>query len=131
MQNPCRYCGERYFTGHRCKSFQKYKCMEVEEVSEDDDDEEEEPEDKMGQKHIPEQELQVFSLQSMVGITTTRTMRLRGKLGDTDVVVLIDSGASCSFISKHLVDQLWLAVVPTIEFGVAIGDGRVLAGSGM
>lgn len=104
MQNPCRYCGERYFTGHRCKSFQKYKCMEVEEVSEDDDDEEEEPEDKMGQKHIPEQELQVFSLQSMVGITTKRTMRLRGKLGDTDVVVLIDSGASCSFIAKHLVD---------------------------
>lgn len=130
IQNPCRYCGERYFTGHRYKSFQKYKCMEVEEVSEDDEDEEDEQEDKLAQKCIPEQELQVLSLKSMVGITTKRTMRMRGKIGETEMVVLVDSGASCSFIAKHLVDKLGLLVAPTVEFGVAIGDGRVLAGNG-
>lgn len=129
IQNPCRYCQERYFTGHRCKSFQKYKCIEVEEYSKDDEDEEDEQEEKLTQKLNLKPELQVLSLQSMVGITTERTMRLRGKLGETNVVVLIDSGAFWSFIAKHLVDQLGLAVVPTIEFGVAIGDGRVLAGN--
>lgn len=46
------------------------------------------------------------------------------------MVVLVDSGASCSFIAKHLVDKLGLLVAPTVEFGVAIGDGRVLAGNG-
>lgn len=130
IQNPCRYCGERYFTGHRYKSFQKYKCMEVEEVSEDDEDEEDEQEDKLAQKCIPEQELQVLSLKSMVGITTKRTMRMRGKIGETEMVVLVDSGASCSFIAKYLVDKLGLLVASTVEFGVAIGDGRVLAGNG-
>ena len=42
IQNPCRHCGERYFTGHRWKSFQRYKCLEVEEESEDAEDSEEE-----------------------------------------------------------------------------------------
>lgn len=58
-------------------------------------------------------------------------MRIIGRLGDTEVVVLIDSGASCSFIAKRLATQMGLAVVPTDEFGVAIGDGRVISGQGM
>lgn len=37
------------------------------------------------------QELQVLSLQSMVGLTTKRTLRIIGRLGNTEVVVLIDS----------------------------------------
>lgn len=46
------------------------------------------------------------------------------------MVVLVDSGASCCFIAKHLVDKLGLLVAPIVEFGVAIGDGRVLVGNG-
>lgn len=130
FQNPCRYCGERYFTGHRCKSFQKYKCLEVEEGSEVDEDEEGEPEEKTAQTNGPELELQVLSLQSMVGLTTKRTLKIIGIIGDMEVVVLIDSGASCNFIGKKLVDQLGLPVVTTQEFGVAIGDGQIIKGSG-
>ncbi|XP_013615599.1 PREDICTED: uncharacterized protein LOC106321935, partial [Brassica oleracea var. oleracea] len=128
IQNPCRHCGERFFSGHKCKVFQKYKCLEVEEESERDEEldrgseEEEEPQ--------KQQELQVLSLKSMVGITTKKTLRIRGYIGDAEVVVLIDSGASCNFIATRLVHKLGLQVTPTQEFGVAIGDGRVLTSSG-
>ena len=128
IQNPCRHCGERFFSGHKCKVFQKYKCLEVEEESERDEEldrgseEEEEPQ--------KQQELQVLSLKSMVGITTKKTLRIRGYIGDAEVVVLIDSGASCNFIATRLVQKLGLLVTPTQEFGVAIGDGRVLTSSG-
>lgn len=65
-----------------------------------------------------------------MGITTTKTLRIRGYIGDAEVVVLIDSGASCNFIATRLVQKLGLPVSPTQEFGVAIGDGRVLTSSG-
>lgn len=45
-------------------------------------------------------------------------------------MVLIDSGASCNFIATRLVEELGLTVSPTQDFGVAIGDGRVLSSSG-
>lgn len=76
------------------------------------------------------QELQVLSLRSMVGITTKKTLRIRGYIGDAEVVVLIDSGASCNFIATLLVQKLGLPVTPTPEFGVTIGDGRVINSSG-
>ncbi|XP_013594601.1 PREDICTED: uncharacterized protein LOC106321497 [Brassica oleracea var. oleracea] len=128
IQNPCRYCGERYFTGHRCKAFQRYKCLEVEEeleeAEESEEDREENPEAQA------KQELQVMSLQSMAGLTTKRTMRIKGHISGEEVVVLIDSGASCSFIATRVVEKLGLPVVPTQEFGVAIGDGRIMTSSG-
>lgn len=65
----------------------------------------------------------------MVGLTPKQTMKLIGIIDNTEVVVLIDSGASCKFIAKKLVDQLGLAVEPTQEFGVSIGNGRVITGS--
>lgn len=128
IHNPCRHCGERFFSGQKCKVFQKYKCLEIEEESERDEEldggseEEEEPQ--------KQQELQVLSLMSMVGITTKKTLRIRGYIGDAEVVVLIDSGASCYFIATQLLQKLGLPVTPIQEFGVAIRDGRVLTSSG-
>lgn len=46
------------------------------------------------------------------------------------MVVLIDSGASCSFIATRVVEKLGLPVVATTDFGVAIGDGRIMTSSG-
>lgn len=102
----------------------------MEEGSEVDEDKEVEPEEKVAQTNAPELDLQVLSLQSMVGLTTKRTLKIIGVIGDMEVVVLIDSGASCNFSGKKLVDQLGLAVETTQEFGVAIGDGQIIKRSG-
>ena len=107
VQNPCRHCGERFFAGHRCKAFRKFKCLDVEEESEPEEDEEEELEETTSQQSQQNHELQVLSLQSMVGITSKKTLKVIGKIGNEKVVVLIDSGASCNFIAKRLVQTLW------------------------
>lgn len=130
VQNPCRHCGERFYAGHRCKAFQKFKCMDVEEESDPEEEPEEEQEETKGQQTQQNQELQVLSLQSMVGITSKKTLKVIGQIGSEKVVVLIDSGASCNFIAKKFVEEKGLPVQPTQEFGVSIGDGRVLSGQG-
>lgn len=131
IQNPCRHCGERYFAGHRCKAYQRYRCMDVEEGSESEgNEEEEETESPQKQQNQPVQELQVLSLQSMVGISTKRTLKVLGQIKNENVVVLIDSGSSCNFFGRNMVHALGLPVHQTNEFGVSIGDGRVLTGQG-
>lgn len=126
VQNPCRHCGERFFAGHRCKAFQRFICMDVEEESEQEEDEEEESEGPLGQQNQNHQELQVLSLWSMVGITSKRNLKVLGQIRNENVVVLINSGASCNFIGKAVMQALGLPVQSTQEFGVSI----VLQGQG-
>jgi hypothetical protein len=56
------------------------------------------------------------------------TMKLEGKLSNVAVEVLIDSGASHSFISPDLATALGLAITPTDVKRIKLGDGhRVLS----
>ncbi|XP_056863923.1 uncharacterized protein LOC130511101 [Raphanus sativus] len=130
VQNPCRHCGERFFAGHRCKAFQRYRKLELEDSDAKEDDELSEDEKSVEQNGVQEQELHVLSLNSLVGITTKKTMKMKDLIGDKEVVVLIDSGASCNFISTKLVEEMKLPVVETVGFGVAVGNGEVISGSG-
>ena len=46
-----------------------------------------------------------LSLNSVVGLTSPGTMKVRGKLNGVDVVVLIDCGATHNFIADKLVNS--------------------------
>lgn len=41
---------ERFFAGHHCKAFQKFRCLDVEEESEQEEDEEGDLEETRGQQ---------------------------------------------------------------------------------
>lgn len=60
---------------------------------------------------------------SMAGISSPRTMRLKGVTRGSTITVLIDSGASHYFISASLVPLLQLRLDKTTKFGVQLGDG--------
>ena len=47
-----------------------------------------------------------LSLNSVVGLTTPGTMKLRGLIKGTEVTILIDCGATHNFIGTKLVDEL-------------------------
>ena len=63
------------------------------------------------------------SMFALGGITGPRTMKLRGRITELKVVVMVDSGASHCFINQIAIDKLGLHVTSTGKFGVRLGDG--------
>ncbi|KAK8938724.1 hypothetical protein KSP39_PZI011094 [Platanthera zijinensis] len=61
---------------------------------------------------------------SVGGITGPRTMKIRGRLQDRDIILMINSGASHNFISDDLARELALPFKPSPAFTVCLGDGR-------
>lgn len=128
MMNPCRHYGERFFSGRRCKT-QIFKCLKVEEEDEQEGIELEGKEHHEGQNENQEvQELVKLSLQSIVGLTAERSIKMKGKIGGTEVIVLIDSGATSNFISTELAGAIGLPITETGGFGVSVGNGQIIAG---
>ncbi|XP_024026844.1 uncharacterized protein LOC112093161 [Morus notabilis] len=78
-----------------------------------------------------EEELVELSLNSVVGLTAPKTMKLQGQVGGCEVIILIDSGATHNFIACDLVKGLGLAVDRTGGYGVVIGTGLSVKGEGI
>lgn len=72
-----------------------------------------------------------LSINTVVGISSPHTIKLRGSVNGEDVVVLIDSGATHNFISESLVQKLGLTVSTTQGFGVMAGAGVTVRGKGI
>lgn len=71
------------------------------------------------------------SLNSVVGLTTLKMMKLKGTIGEQEVVVLIDSGATHNFISLDLVSKMRIPIVKIGTYGVTMGAGAVVRGEGL
>ncbi|GKG09428.1 putative mitochondrial protein, partial [Tanacetum coccineum] len=90
-------------------------------MDEEDEDVEENVENKEGSPiHLDSVEV---SLNSLLGFTSSRAMKIRGILGGVVVTVLIDSGATHNFLSKVLVARLGLCVFGNNSVGVMLGNG--------
>lgn len=71
------------------------------------------------EKGLPKtSELAELSLNLVVGLSSPKTMKLRGSLQKEDVIVFIDSGASHNFVSLQLVNKLGLNTEETRGYGV-------------
>ena len=64
-----------------------------------------------------------ISLNSVVGLTNPKTLRVRGCVGEQHVVVLIDPGATHNFISIKLTEKMKIPVMATVGYGVQLGNG--------
>ena len=47
-----------------------------------------------------------FSICSVVGLTNPKTMKMKGEIGEQEVIVMIESRAMNNFISLTTVDRL-------------------------
>ena len=52
-------------------------------------------------------------------------MKIRGRIGEQNVVVLINSDATHNFISNKVVDRLGLCLKDISSFGVVMGTRKV------
>lgn len=66
---------------------------------------------------------------SVEGIDSPKTMKFVGAVGERQVLILLDSGATHNFISEQLVAEMQILVQPT-TFAVVLGDNRKVKGVG-
>ncbi|PNX95727.1 retrotransposon-related protein [Trifolium pratense] len=124
----CFKCGGKWHpTLHKCpeRSMRVLLLGEGEMVNDDGEIVALEVEDSEEEEEI-EAECKLIGVLGKMG--EYNTMKLEGKLKDVDVEVLIDSGASHSFISPELTIALGLTITPTVVKRIKLGDGhRVLS----
>ncbi|KAA0051401.1 Ty3/gypsy retrotransposon protein [Cucumis melo var. makuwa] len=134
----CFRCGEKYHAGHRCKAkdSKELRMLLVKESGEELEIIEEEYFDAETEMKPPEvqgvENLNIeLSINSVVGLTNPGTMKVKGKLGEEEVVVLIDCGATHNFIAEKLVEKLQLPMKETPNYGVILGSGTAIKGKGV
>lgn len=71
------------------------------------------------------------SLNSVIGVTLLRTIKLRGTIREQEVVTLFDPGATHNFISLEVVKKLQLSVSKTEKYGVTLGFGGTVRSEGL
>ncbi|KAJ9542106.1 hypothetical protein OSB04_028612 [Centaurea solstitialis] len=112
----CFRCDEKWNVGHRCKRRELSVLLSHEE------------EENLEFGEIPvevskDEEPHEVSLNSVLGVTNPKTMKLLGYISGTELVVMIDPGATHNFISPSVVRNLGIYVTNTGGFGVSLGTG--------
>lgn len=117
----CFRCDEKFGPGHVCAN----KQLQVLVLTEEDDEV-----GTAGDTNAIEEEGEPKDLQlsmcSIAGLSSKKTIKLWGKIGKEQVMVLIDCGASHNFISATFVKQQELDMNATSIYTVEVGDGRKL-----
>lgn len=72
-----------------------------------------------------------LSINSVVGLSNPRTMKVKGLIQEKEVIVLIDCRATHNFISEKLVKELQLNTKETSNYGVILGSGIAIKGKGI
>lgn len=125
----CFRCDEKFTFGHRCKTRETRELRVLlvnEEETETDDSEEEISHDETEMKQLEVVDRVELALRSIVGFSAPGTMKVKGNVGEKEVIILIDCGATHNFISIGLVKELQIPLSDTINYGVVMGNGKVV-----
>ncbi|KAJ9540003.1 hypothetical protein OSB04_026509 [Centaurea solstitialis] len=127
----CYRCDEKYSPGHRCKK----KELSVLLVQNDENEGEViggESEKTLDTATVYEMDKEVeIHLNSVVGLTNPKTMKMEGVINEQRVVILIDSGATHNFISTEIVEKKGIKVEKTSEYMITLGLGEKVRGMGL
>lgn len=121
----CMKCGEPYSPQHRCPRHVPLHIME--EVLEIFQAEESTTAASDVDSHSSDEEILMLSACAAQGIQGKKTIRLQGLLQNHEVLILVYSGSSRTFISDQLVTKLNLTVTPQAVMQVTVADGGKLS----
>jgi hypothetical protein len=82
------------------------------------------------QEEVEEGELLGISLHALAGSSAPRTMRLIGKVGSQEVIVLIDTGSTHSFVDPNVARKAYLSADGEGQLTVMVADGATLSCQG-
>lgn len=138
----CFKCDEKWHVGHRCKQKELSMLLTCDEEVEEENGEfayeamEEHPPvnfsvnpDNLNPTNFQQSNPEI-SLNSVMGLTSPKTLKLEGTVKGERVVVMIDPGATHNFISLETIQRLNLPISPTKTFGVSLGTGAAVQWEG-
>ncbi|XP_062085564.1 uncharacterized protein LOC133791660 [Humulus lupulus] len=127
----CFRCDKKFHRGHECeqKTLQVMLIMDEEDSSPTLESPPATPDSSS--EDTTEETLATLSLNSLVGISSAHTMKLAGKIGQQQVTVLIDSGATHNFISSGVVRAANIPLTETTCYGILLGTGRKVRAEGI
>jgi hypothetical protein len=116
----CFKCGDKFQPGqHYAKTVpltmveELLELLDIHSSSEDDKD----------GSSSKEETLMKISYSASTCIAAKKTIRLQGTIKGKQVLILIDSGSACSFISEQAVQELELTTVTVTKSQVVVADG--------
>ncbi|XP_063935341.1 transposon Tf2-1 polyprotein isoform X1 [Daucus carota subsp. sativus] len=121
----CYRCDAKWVLGHRCRK----KELSVLLIEEEDESVEADEGDAVTDSAA--EVITEVSLNSVIGLSNPQTMKLKGVIGDYEVIVLIDPGATHNFVSLEVVRAAGLKVDKAGSFAVSLGNGDAVKGEGM
>ncbi|XP_071709300.1 uncharacterized protein [Rutidosis leptorrhynchoides] len=122
-KGECYNCEEKWHRNHKCPNKPNIHLMEIEDNTSSESENEHEITDdhNIGQYDQP-----AISLHALLGQANPRALRMEGEIGHKSIQLMIDSGSSHNFIQERMVKYLNLALQPSDQFQVMVGNGQHL-----
>lgn len=128
----CFRCDDKWSMGHRCRRRELSVILMEDEDEEGSEEASSDPPQSPTEDNSNEVNLQSeVSLNSVVGLMGPKTMKLKGMLGEYEVIVQVDPGATHNFVYLEKVKELGLPITESGGFGVSLGNGETVKGSGV
>ena len=128
-KGPCFTCDEKYFFGHKCPNKQMLLLQ-----MEEDEEQELSPHNPdpggSSAEETPKDYQPQLSYNALNGTNRVTIMRFEGSLHGKPIQVLVDSGSSDNFLQPRLAQFLKLAIEPSPEFKVMVGNGDFITAEG-
>ncbi|CAN6474425.1 unnamed protein product [Victoria cruziana] len=131
-KGQCFNCDEIWSRGHKCKHLRALMTAEgdLEYLLPTEEDFSqftagEEVQDEGDEANDPQEEATI-TYHTMAGNPTPNSMRVKGKMGGKDVTILIDTGATHSFVSTEVAKSSRVRTKEHPMFDVTVGDGTRL-----
>lgn len=128
-EGHCFQCGGKSHSRRDCPNKELMVLVVQEEEGEEFVDAE--GDEKEEEETTEFAECAALSAKSAMGISSPRTIKLRGMVNNKQALVLIDSGATHNFIDYRLMKELGLKAENTRSFGVITGSGKPVRGGGV
>ena len=121
----CFKCDTKFPSGHRCQN-KKLQVLLVQDEFPKEDIVRIPDTGEMPKADVDE--IAELSVNSMVGLSTLKTMKLKGKIAHQEVVTMIDCEANQNFISTKLIQKLGISLQATTSYRVLMGTGMAVKG---